>query len=102
MEPEFAFTPRCADRHPLCVRIKYNNFRSRIKNIADLVDLSTHGCKITCAETMRPGDTVIVWLANLEGWVGEARWAQDGTVGIWFRHPMHPSVVDHILRRFGA
>lgn len=91
---------RETERHELSVGITYRNFRSRLKTTAKLGDLSREGCNILTYERMSPGDTLLLWIKGLDGWVAQVCWVKSGSVGVRFRTPMPQAIVEQYARVF--
>lgn len=65
-----------------------------------ITDLSTRGCQFKSRLGLaKPGQRITLQPEGLGVLPATVRWARDGTYGVEFECPMHPSVVEHLLRR---
>ena len=65
----------------------------------ELRDISVSGCRIACVSNYPAGTTVIVNLPGLSPLGAQVRWSDLAFCGLRFNAPMHPLVVDRIMRR---
>lgn len=74
----------------------HNRFRVRIH------DVSTHGCKVEFID--RPNLDEQVWLKfdQLEAISAHVCWVDGPSVGLEFINPIHPAVLDMLLKRLQA
>lgn len=63
-----------------------------------IVDISTHGARLSAVHILRTGDTFWIKLPMLEPQEARVAWADEFIVGCQFVHPLHPSVLDRILQ----
>lgn len=87
---------RFAERLPLRVSVQYRKGQSRA--VVDLVDISTHGAKLSATHVLRKGDRFWLKLPNLAPQEARVAWAEDFLVGCEFVVPLHPSVMENLLR----
>lgn len=74
-----------------CVRARGSKLRIR----AEVVDISTDGCRILATD-YSTGDDVLIALAHLAPIAGRICWVRDGAAGVKFGARLHPSVVSHL------
>ena len=65
-------------------------------------DLSTHGCKVDLIDRPHVGDTMLVKFEALEVMEADAAWVEGHVAGLKFKNPIHPAVLDLVLRRMGS
>ena len=73
-----------------------NTFRVRIFN------LGTDGCKVELVERPSIGDTMLVKFDGLDAVDAEVIWLDGHVAGLKFVNPIHPAVLDLLLRRLAA
>lgn len=73
-----------------------SNYRVRV------LDLSTDGCKVELVERPNVGDTVLVKFDRIETMEADVAWIDSHTAGVRFKNPIHPAVLDMIVKRLGA
>jgi len=61
-------------------------------------DLSTHGFRATTHLELEPGTEIWLRLPGLESWHGKVAWIDGHLIGCQFARPLHPAVLDMILR----
>lgn len=68
--------------------------RGTIRNISE------NGCLYRCdgAGPLVPGKHYSLWIEGLEMQVVCAAWSEDGHAGLELAEPLHPSVVDDLVR----
>lgn len=66
--------------------------RGRTGFAVNVVDLSTHGCKIEFAGSIVIGSHAWLKLPNLESWYTKVAWLEEGQAGLDFVRPLHPAV----------
>jgi hypothetical protein len=62
-------------------------------------DLSTHGFRAETHLELLPGTDIWLRLPGLEAWHGRVAWAEGNQIGCAFERPLHPAVLDNLLRR---
>lgn len=72
-----------------------NTFRVRI------FDLSTDGCKVELVERPSLGDQMLVKFDGIEAMEAQVCWVEGHTAGVKFKNPIHPAVLDMIVKRLG-
>ena len=67
-----------------------------------IADVSLGGVLVQVPEmlVLESGETVLVRLYGLASAVAQVRWCEDGWMGLEFRMPLHPSVIDFALREY--
>jgi hypothetical protein len=68
----------------------------------EVTDLSTHGFRATTHLTLAKGTDVWLRLPGLEPYHARVAWAKGSLIGCAFERPLHPAVLDMILRRTGS
>jgi hypothetical protein len=61
-------------------------------------DLSTHGFRASTHLELLPGTDVWLKLPGLEAWHSKVAWMDGHWIGCAFERPLHPAVLDNILR----
>ena len=67
----------------------------------EVMDLSTHGFRATTHLDLAIGKDVWLRLPGLEPYRAKVAWANGPYVGCAFERPLHPAVVDMIVRNSG-
>lgn len=67
-------------------------FKSRI------ADVSVSGFRLHSFMKLMPGDTLWVMLPGFEGRRATVLWTRSHESGCAFERPLHPAILDHILR----
>jgi hypothetical protein len=90
---------RSIDRFPLAVeaQIRRGNARSMVK----LIDISVSGVRLQAAHSLRQGEVFWLKLPVIESRETRVAWANQFVVGCEFLQPLHPSVLENILRSVG-
>ncbi|NIJ19154.1 hypothetical protein FHS95_000823 [Sphingomonas naasensis] len=86
---------RTSDRAPVELAANVRARGSRLRLRAEVVDISTDGCRIL-AQEYAPGDTVLIALAHLAPIAGRVCWAREGAIGVQFETRLHPAIVRHL------
>ena len=73
-----------------------NSFRVRV------FDLSSSGCKVELVERPAVGDAVSVKFDGLDVLEANVAWVEGPHAGLTFKNPIHPAVLDLLLRRLGG
>ncbi|WP_225206150.1 PilZ domain-containing protein [Novosphingobium huizhouense] len=90
-------------RSPRRVVNVHAQYRRRIARLgAEVLDLSMHGLRLSCADRLSPGEIVWVTLPGLEPRRAIVMWSDGFTAGCAFPEPLHPAVFDAIIERCGA
>lgn len=63
-----------------------------------IVDISTHGARLSAVHLLRQGDTFWLKLPLLEPQEATVAWVDEFIVGCRFVRPLHPSVLETIVR----
>lgn len=74
----------------------HNNYHVRV------LDLSTDGCRVELVERPSVGDIMMVKFEGLEVMDAEACWVEGFTAGLKFDRPIHPAVLDLLVKRLAA
>jgi hypothetical protein len=67
----------------------------------EVTDLSTHGFRASTHLELEKGADVWLRLPGLEACHAKVAWAKGNLIGCAFERPLHPAVLDMILRRSG-
>jgi len=65
----------------------------------EVTDLSTHGFRASTHLELEKGADVWLRLPGLEAYHARVAWAKGNLIGCAFERPLHPAVLDMILRR---
>jgi hypothetical protein len=68
----------------------------------EVTDLSTHGFRASTHLELAKGADVWLRLPGLEPCHARVAWAKGNLIGCAFERPLHPAVLDMILRRTGS
>lgn len=64
-----------------------------------LTELSLAGCRLLLREGLvTPGQPVVIKARLVEGLPGTVRWVLGDAAGVAFEQPLHPAVLEHLLR----
>jgi hypothetical protein len=88
---------RRAERHATDISAGVRE-RGRSRLEIDVVDLSTHGCKIEFRGVLIVGAHAWLTLPTLESWSARIAWMEEGKAGLDFTRPLHPAVADRLIR----
>lgn len=84
---------RCYVRVPVKVRRPGETwFKSYI------ADLSVNGFRLQSFMKLSDGDTLWVMLPGFEGRRAEVLWTRGHEAGCLFERPLHPAILDHIVK----
>jgi hypothetical protein len=86
---------RRSDRATTEIKASVRARGSSLRVRADVVDISTDGCRILSTDYAM-GDEVLIALAHLAPIAGRICWVRDGAVGVQFGTRLHPSIVSHL------
>lgn len=73
--------------------------RGRTRIDVQLLDLSTHGCKVRADAALVVGSQAWVVLPTLASWRAKVAWSDEQHLGLDFVEPLHPAVADLLIRR---
>lgn len=76
------------------VQFRKGHTRATVK----IVDISTHGARLSAVHLLRQGDTFWLKLPLLEPQEATVAWVNEFIVGCRFVKPLHPSVLEAIVR----
>lgn len=65
---------------------------------AEIRDISTVGCRVALPHDLTVGKAIQVKIASLEALFGMVRWSDGQEAGVEFNQPLHPYVLDYLLR----
>ncbi|HYJ51603.1 MAG TPA: pilus assembly protein PilZ [Allosphingosinicella sp.] len=68
----------------------------------EVTDLSTHGFRASTHLELAKGSDVWLRLPGLEPCHATVAWSKGNLIGCAFERPLHPAVLDMILRRVGS
>jgi hypothetical protein len=75
---------------------------SRTRYAVEVVDVSTHGCRVEISAMFSAGARMWLHLPGLEGWEAKIAWRSESEVGLDFIRPLHPAVAADLAGRFGC
>lgn len=87
---------RLAERRALNATVQFR--KGTVRTNVKILDISTHGVRIAAIQLLRIGDICWIRLPELEPQQATVVWADEFVVGCKFARPLHPSVLDNILR----
>ena len=67
-----------------------------------ILDLSTDGCRVELVERPNVGDLMMVKFEGLEVMDADVAWVEDRMAGLKFDRPIHPAVLDLLVKRLGG
>jgi len=67
----------------------------------ELRDLSAHGCSIELVNRVSVGETLFLKIPGLDQLTGVVCWVNGFTCGVELDPPLHPAVVDALIKRLG-
>lgn len=74
----------------------HSNYHVRV------LDLSTDGCRVELVERPSVGDLMMVKFEGLEVMEAEVCWVEGHVAGLKFDRPIHPAVLDLLVKRLGS
>jgi lambda repressor-like predicted transcriptional regulator len=86
---------RSSDRTPADIEASVRARGSSLRIRAEVVDISTDGCRIHTTD-YTVGDDILIALAHLAPISGRICWVREGAVGVQFGTRLHPSIVSHL------
>ena len=99
--PEKVEKPRKVARVPLEAELVVRQTGRRPRSLK-ASDLSRFGCCLTFEDVTTEGEWVWVAMPGLAPIASRVRWVEDRRAGVEFAHPIHASVLDHLLIRWGV
>ena len=87
---------RLAERRPLNATVQFR--KGTVRTNVQILDISTHGVRIAAIQLLRIGDTCWIRLPQLEPQQAKVMWSDEFVVGCQFMRPLHPSVLENILK----
>lgn len=90
---------RGIDRFPLAVDAQIR--RGSNKSMVRVLDISVSGVRIHAAHSLRQDEVFWLKLPVIESREVRVAWANQFVVGCEFAQPLHPSVLENILRSVG-
>lgn len=98
METGTGYDRRRERRQELLLGCSLNSSQGLRRSVS-VVDLSSHGFNADVGSQPIGGNTAFsVKLAGLETLGAELCWASEENAGFRFDRPLHPAVVDHVVR----
>ena len=70
--------------------------------IAQLRDLSSHGCSVELVARVNLGEIVWIKFRGIEARQGFVSWVKEYVCGIEFDTPLHPAVMDMLAKQLGG
>lgn len=99
-QPSRPHKPRKVDRFPLSADLIVRRTGRRAQQLA-VSDLSRFGCCLTFDDPQKVGDWIWVALPGLAPIEARIRWTDNRRTGVEFVHPIHDTVFDLLLLRWG-
>ncbi len=96
-----ASTPRKSIRIALDAEVGIRRASEKIR-MAQLRDLSTHGCSVELVAKVNLDEIIWVKFSGIEALQGSVCWVKEYICGIEFDMPLHPAVTDMLARRLGG
>jgi len=93
--------PRQAIRIAIDAEVGIRRASEKIR-MAQLRDLSTHGCSIELLARVNLNEIVWVKFPGIEAVQGFVCWVNEYLCGIEFQTPLHPAVTDMLAKRLGG
>jgi hypothetical protein len=87
---------RLVERRTVDVTVQFR--KGIVRTNVRILDISTHGVRIAAIQSLRIGDICWIRLPELEPQQAKVMWADEFVVGCQFARPLHPSVLENILR----
>lgn len=87
---------RQVERKPYEGAVQFRKGHTRA--MVRIVDISTHGVRLSAVHLLREGDTFWLKLPLLEPQEATVAWTDQFIVGCRFVRPLHPSVLETIVR----
>ena len=87
---------RQVERKPYEGAVQFRKGHTRVT--VRIVDISTHGARLSAIHLLRKGDTFWLKLPQLEPQEATVAWADEFIVGCRFVRPLHPAVLETIVR----
>ena len=87
---------RQVERKPYEGAVQFRKGHTRVT--VKIVDISTHGARLSAVHLLREGDTFWLKLPLLEPQEATVAWADEFIIGCRFAKPLHPSVLEMIVR----
>lgn len=84
-------------RVPLMLRARLRN-RTASKFDIRILDMSVTGFRAEAHYGLDPGDVVWVTFPGLQGLEATVAWRRGELIGGYFRQPLHPAVLDHMIK----
>lgn len=91
---------RTVDRVPFTAIVQFRKGQTRVT--VRILDISTHGARLSAVHHLRGGETFWLKLPLLEPQEAVAVWSNEFIVGCKFVKPLQPYVLDNILRSLGG
>src|SRR3712207_3974929 len=90
------FRERRAERSPTEIPAGMRE-RGRSGLDVEVVDLSTHGCRIEFCGELIVGSHAWLNLPDMESWFGKVVWMAEGVAGLDFETPLQRSVAERVI-----
>mgnify|MGYP001358352926 CR=1 FL=1 len=91
---------RSAERVPFRATVQFRKEQTRVT--VRIVDISTHGARLSAVHHLRKGDTFWLTLPTLAPIQAVAVWADEFIVGCKFSAPLNAYVLENLLRVCGG
>jgi len=87
---------RSAIRVPFSAAVQFRSGTRRAT--VRVLDISIKGARVSTVHPMRSGERFYIKLPLIEALEGEVMWCDQFEVGCKFLRPLHPAVLEQILR----
>jgi hypothetical protein len=99
MNDRSASLPRRSARFAIAVPGRVKLFGNATPQKVTVSDLSSVGCQLAPAESLRTGGQVLVKIPGLRYWPATVVWKRQDQVGVEFKNPLHPLAVEEFARQ---
>ncbi len=86
---------RKSNRLEFHAEVQFRKGRTRAR--VELVDISTHGARLSAVHVLRNGDRFWLKLPRIEPQEAMVGWSDEFIVGCRFVRPLHPSVLEDLV-----
>jgi hypothetical protein len=97
-QPARKHSPRKSARVTISAEVQLRR-RGHHNYCVSIFDLSPEGCRVDPLEKPQLDEELCVKFDGLEALVATVCWIEGNTAGVEFQRPIHPAVVDLIVKR---
>ena len=91
--------PRKSARVAITAEVQLRRRGQHHNHQVNVFDLSAEGCRIDLVERPQLDEELFVKFDGLEALVATVCWVEKGSAGVEFRRPIHPAVLDLVVKR---